>query len=434
MNQRLFVRIFCFVIVAFAAFTVSGSAQKPGSTVPRQERLLNGMKVLIWNQPAAGQVTVKLRIHSGSAFDPQGREGVMKLLAESIFPNEAAREFFKDDLGGGLEIVSNYDYIQINASSRTDEYLTMLETIAQAVSNPTIDKETTAALKTELTARLKARETDPAYAADLAVARRLFGNFPYGRPQLGTTESLAKIDFADLLFAKERLFSADNATLTIIGNVNGDTAFRAARRYFGAWLKSDKKIPSTFRQPDVPDTSLQIINAVDESGSSEARHAIRGFARADRDYYASEILTSILDQRLKALIKSDSRVSAFVRNEAHALPGAIVFGLSNPSTETKASIYQGKPIIDANSLVSKLLAASISSDEFQMAKTAVLSAKNVEPLDEHYLDIDTFKLNTAENEGKIIDALTPADIQSLTVKLRGLPSANVWLFKSVETK
>ena len=39
-----------------------------------------------------------------------------------------------------LEVVTNYDYIQINASSKPESFLTMLETLASAVSNPTIDK------------------------------------------------------------------------------------------------------------------------------------------------------------------------------------------------------------------------------------------------------------------------------------------------------
>ena len=71
----------------------------------------------------------------------------MRLLANSIFPTPASREFFKEDLGGSLEIISNYDYIQINGTAKPSEFLTLLETVSQAVANPTIDKETTASLK-----------------------------------------------------------------------------------------------------------------------------------------------------------------------------------------------------------------------------------------------------------------------------------------------
>ena len=74
---------------------------------PKQEKLLNGLKVLMWNDAKADSVSVRVRVHSGSAFDPQGKEGVMQLLADSLFPNEAAREFFEEDLGGSLEVVTS---------------------------------------------------------------------------------------------------------------------------------------------------------------------------------------------------------------------------------------------------------------------------------------------------------------------------------------
>ncbi len=101
---------------------------------PREEKLLNGLKILIWNQPNAEKTSVKLRVHSGSMFDLQNKEGTMALLGEILFPNETVKEFFREDLGGSLEITSNYDYIQINATSSSDQFLTMLETLAGVVN------------------------------------------------------------------------------------------------------------------------------------------------------------------------------------------------------------------------------------------------------------------------------------------------------------
>ena len=86
---------------------------------PREEKLLNGLKLLMFDAPSDNKVTLKVRIHAGSAFDPQGKEGVMKLLATNFFPNPEIKEFFTDQLGGSIEVESNYDYIQITA--RSDE-------------------------------------------------------------------------------------------------------------------------------------------------------------------------------------------------------------------------------------------------------------------------------------------------------------------------
>ena len=256
-NKNLLQKIaFASVIAAILVFSaaMSAFAQAP-LRAPKQEKLLNGLKVLMWSDAQADKVSVKIRIHAGSAFDPQGKEGAMQLLADDLFPNDASREFFAEDLGGGLEVVTTYDFIQINAWSKPESFLTMLETLAAAVSNPAIDKDTTAKLRTALFAKLKVSESDPGYVADQAVAKRLFGTFPYGRPQRGSTTSVQKIDFADLIYAKQRFLTSDNATIAITGNFERDLGYRAVRRYFGSWLKSDKRVPATFRQPDSPDTS-----------------------------------------------------------------------------------------------------------------------------------------------------------------------------------
>src|SRR5215210_8241103 len=125
------ITLFVLILFLFAGFSFAQRADL--QSAPKQEKLLNGLKLLMWNQPDAEKATVKLRIHSGSAFDPKDKEGVMALLADILFPGEQIKEFFAEDLGGKLEVTSNYDYIQITATGNNDQILTILETIAPAV-------------------------------------------------------------------------------------------------------------------------------------------------------------------------------------------------------------------------------------------------------------------------------------------------------------
>ncbi|HMT09157.1 MAG TPA: insulinase family protein, partial [Pyrinomonadaceae bacterium] len=261
----------------FASVTAFSQAK------PREERLLNGLKLLMWRDSSATDATVRIRIHSGAAFDPQGKEGVMRLLADNIFPTEATREFFSEELGGGLTVTTNYDYIEINARGRSDALLTMIETLSAAVANPTIDKPTTAKLKENLAKTAKDFENDPSYVASLAANKRLFGTFPYGRPMYGSSESIAKIDFADLIDAKLKFLTADNATVAVSGNFDPSFAYKAVRRLFGAWLKSDRRVPSTFRQPDDPPAGMLTLPSP-VSDKSAIRFAARGVSRADSNF------------------------------------------------------------------------------------------------------------------------------------------------------
>src|SRR5260221_9837605 len=97
-NWNLVTIFFLFILIV--GICPQASIAQQSIPAPRQEKLLNGLKILMWSDAKANNVSVKIRIRAGSAFDPQGREGVMQMLADNIFPTETTREFFKDDLGG----------------------------------------------------------------------------------------------------------------------------------------------------------------------------------------------------------------------------------------------------------------------------------------------------------------------------------------------
>lgn len=400
MKLRSIFHKFALAALCVVVLTIPALSQKPGSSIPRQEKLLNGLKVLMWSDPAAPDVRVSIRIHSGSSFDPQGKEGVMKLLAENLFPTAESRDFFSEDLGGGLELISNYDYIQINGTARSSEFLTLLETLAQAVSTPTIDKETTTSLIRALGEKIAVLERDPAYIAEQAAAKRLFGTFPYGRPQFGTKESLQRIDHADLIFAKERFLTADNATVAISGNFNSDLGFRAARRYFGAWLKSDKKVPSTFKQPDDPDTKQ--LEIAFNGDSQRTAFALRGLSRSDPDYAAGVVLEKILKSRAE---KAAGGIT--VIHEARVLPGVLMI-TANGSTGFPFAIFNER----------------VTDAEFTKARAEVSAELEKRSVVDRWLDADTYKTSVAA-DAAAFQKLGPADVQRVLDRLAKNPIASV---------
>ncbi len=436
MNFSFYTKKITVFAITLLFATVSAFPQNANIKTPRQEKLLNGLKVLMWSDPNTPNVSVKIRFHSGSAFDPQDKEGLMQILAENLFPNESVREFFNDDLGGSLEVLTNYDYIQINATSKSDEFLNLLETLANAVANPTIDKEITAKLKAKQLEKVNALEKNPAYVADQATAKRLLGSFPYGRKQAGTPESVQKIDFADLIFAKERFLTADNATVTITGNFKTDLAFRAARRYFGAWIKSDKRVPSTFRQPDEPDTKPFGVK-LSSVGDSEVRYALRGLARNDKYFAASMVLTQILNQRLQNFAPKQSASNIFVRQDERILPGVIVFGYkASPQPVVAMPIDSAsggeKPTNLPQNTASLLLSQPIKNEEFNKARAEVLADLNKKPIADWWLDVDTFKVSSVTDEANIFETVTQTDVQRVAEKLYKNPVVSVSLIQTGE--
>lgn len=406
------------LILAFVSTTVF--AQR-SAREPKQEKLLNGLRVLMFQDATRQDVELKLRVHSGSAFDPQKKEGVMKMLAEMIFPSEVARDYFREDLGGGFKIESNYDYIQITASSKPDTYLKLLETIAGAVANPTIDKETTDAVRSAVLSEVNRSLNDPAYVADGAASERLLGTFPYGRPENGTPESLAKIDFADIKFAYDRFFGADNSTITISGNFDPNNTYRAVRRYFGAWLKSDRRVPPTFRQPDDPPAAIYTV-ASPEEGRSEIRFAVRGFARSDADAAAAAVLARIYNERLRAKAPADKRESVKAVHHPHVLPGVFLFGFSDIRSD---SVPANGEKIEATDILMQVLNEKVNDAEFRSARDAVQASYAATDTATLWLDADTFRIGSVKADQSAFQNVTIADVQRVADKIKTAPMATV---------
>src|SRR4029450_13836991 len=88
--------------VMLAFLCVAGPAVVHGQAfaAPERESLLNGLRILYWQQPGNPTVVLKLRIHSGAAFDLADKAGMMALLGDALFPDQTIREYVTDELGG----------------------------------------------------------------------------------------------------------------------------------------------------------------------------------------------------------------------------------------------------------------------------------------------------------------------------------------------
>jgi predicted Zn-dependent peptidase len=414
------------IFTSFFLFLTSISfAQQP----TKQEKLLNGLKLLIWSDEKASSVNLKLRIHKGAAFDLKDKAGMMSLLADILFPDEQAKRLFREELGGNLSVQVDYDYVQIEASSKPEDLLTLLEAVASAVSNPPITKDNFKKVLDAKIERLKDLEQDDEYRADVAVRQRLFGSFPYGRPIEGSNESLRKIELADLIFAKDRYLTADNATLVIYGKLSPDFTYMAVRRIFGSWKKSEKPIPATFRQPDEPDTSLLLLNSKADN-LIEARSAVRGIARNDRNYFATEILAKILSQRI---ISQPARINkAVVINQANFLPGILVARLSMPRVSVSIGTSNMNPATENSRTefsLTELLRKDATQEEFEKAKSEVLKDFNSRSIYDLWLDVDTYGLISLKDEVNKINSVSLRDVNLTLQDLRKRPVVNVVLTK-----
>jgi zinc protease len=339
----------------------------------------------------------------------------MALLGDALFPETSTREFFVEELGGRLDVTTDYDSLTVTMTARASEFERLVELLRTAVINTQLSAEGVGKLR-EARARV-IRETgiSPALIADRAIAVRLFGQYPYGRPSGGAVETLARIDRADLMLARERFLNPNNATIAVIGGVDAARALRALRQLLGSWRKSDTVIPSTFRQPDAPDARTLLID-LPGAETVEVRLATRGLARSDSDYAAAALLALLARDRWQSVLPELSKSAFFVRHEAHTLPGMFVMGAAiRPASASSA-------LEAARNVLRSLVTTPATPVEMERLKSEAIAALNKqaerpEAIADLWLDSETFKLNSIEDQARVINRLTPIDVQGTAARL-----------------
>lgn len=381
---------------------------------PEREQLLNGLNLLIWPQPGSPELVVKVRIHSGSAFDLSGRAGQMSLLGDLLFPDAATVDYFTDELGGKLDVSVNYDSMTITMVGKAAELEQVISVLRNAILSTQFTPELVTRIRDARIKSLRDATVSPATVADRAIAARLFGDFPYGRRPGGTPEDLARVDRADLMLARERFLTSNNATLAIVGGVTRARAFRTVRQLLGPWHKSDKIVPTTFTQPTAPDPRTLIINA--PGPTSEIRFATRGVARSDADFHASLIAARLAQHRWVGMAAELANQPVFVRSDAHVLPGVFVMGAAVNTDKA------GDALANARKVLESLMSTPATVAELDRARTEVVNeltaaSSTSEQIPDPWLDAATYRLNAVQDQPALLRSVTAADIQRVANRL-----------------
>ncbi|HEV7746749.1 MAG TPA: insulinase family protein [Pyrinomonadaceae bacterium] len=388
------------------------SAQVPME--PGHARLLNGLRVMVWSRPGDQDVLIKLRVHSGAAFDLAGKTGSMALLGDILFPDPSSREYFKD-MQGQLNVNTDYDSLTITMQGRAQEFERIVEILRTAIVTTQLTPENFAKVREGRIKVLKDTAISPTMLADRAIATRLFGDFPYGRPSGGTVESLERIEKADLMLARERFLNPNNATLTVIGGVENNRAMRVLRQLIGVWRKSEEVVPATFKQPSAPDARTLLINAPADQ-SAEIRLAVRGVSREDADAPAAAVLAILARQRWTKLLPELGRSPMYVRHNAFALPGIFVMGASVDS------VLAGKALASAKETLQSLASSPVTGAELEQARNELIiqstnSLAKPDGIADAWLDGDTYALASVAERMRVLSGVTAGDLQRVATRL-----------------
>ena len=324
-------------------------SQREAKFPPYQVKTLgNGMQVVTVSHHEQPAVSVRLLVRAGAVHNPAGKPGVASMVAALLDQGTTTKSAAQiadqiDYIGGALGTGAGSDLSFVNAVVMKDSFDVAMDLMADIVRNPAFAPEELERQKQQALSSLQVSRTDSAYVASSVFDRLVFGFHPYGQPNTGTPETLARITRADLQAFHKAWFVPNNMLLAIVGDVTTEEALATAERVFGKWARVDLPVMTV---PEPPPSTRRVI-VVDMPGSvqTEVRVGQIGIPRKHADYLPMDLAIRILGgegaNRLHRVLRSERGLTygAQAESEMMKLSGNFV-AETNTKTSTTGDVLR----------------------------------------------------------------------------------------------
>lgn len=168
---------------------------------------------------------------------------------------------------------------------------TALDLLADILQHSSLAEDALEREKRLVALEIERRLGNPSEVASDLLYGTLFEGHPLGRPIVGNPESIAALDRAELLDARDRYYVASNLVLAVVGRVRAEDVLTRVEQHFGAMAPGGRNWPEA-----APD-GLAGVKAVEErAGRQQAivQLAVRGPAAGHPDRYPFMVLDDVL--------------------------------------------------------------------------------------------------------------------------------------------
>ncbi len=285
-------------LICLVVFSSGLYAANPKALVPIHEwQTSNGVRVLwvsLSEQPIAD---IQVMFHAGSAEDA-ARFGLANLTANLLA--EGTTTLSADTIAARFDTVSalygaaasrDAAILSLRSLSQDNDLTPALNTLASIINEPSFPPKAVARLKNESVQAIASDEQSPDGMASRVFYKNLYGDHPYAHSTLGDKNTVQAIQRKDVENFYKRYYTASNAVLVIVGDVDEAKVHSIAERLVGSLPKGQKA--ATIPTP-TPLTAPKDITVAFPTTQTSVRMGTIGIARGDPDFYALSVGNYIL--------------------------------------------------------------------------------------------------------------------------------------------
>jgi predicted Zn-dependent peptidase len=274
-------------------------ADKP-LPVPKIARktLANGLEVWVVPRTGLPRVDFVLAVRgAGYAADDAQHPAFASLLANLLNEGTAKRSSravaeAAQGMGGSVGAGTSNDGITVYGNALASNAAPMAALLAEVAREPSFPDAEVQLAKINALQALKAAEARPAFRAERAVSRVVYGDHPYGRTT-ATAEAITSVDAALLRAEHAKRFRPERSLLVITGRIKEADAMKLAEAAFGSWKSTGPALPDTpAAAAAMPPQRLLLERA--GSVQSTLRLGRPGAAASVEDYVPLRLASTIL--------------------------------------------------------------------------------------------------------------------------------------------
>jgi len=261
--------------------------------------LPNGLEIAVVEMHKVPVVDVTIQFAAGSARDPAELPGLATFTANMLQQGAGTRGALDiaDEtafLGASLNTGAGYDAATAQLHVPKRRLGPALDLLADVVLRPTFPDSEITRQRDLRRAQILQQRDQPVAMANVAFSAIVFGpDHPYGRPQSGTESSTAALSRDRVVQFYQANYRPNTARMLIVGDVTLREAVDEVTKRFGDWTRGEATaVPAA--QPAAP--SARTIYLVDKPGAAQSvfRIGLVGVSRSTPDYFALEVLNTIL--------------------------------------------------------------------------------------------------------------------------------------------
>jgi predicted Zn-dependent peptidase len=353
-----------------------GAAAESGVTLPAVTRveLDNGAVLLLSEKHDVPLVGVEVMIRGGADSDPETMAGLSALLAGLLGKGAGDRDAaaFAESVasvGATLGAAGGREAITVSGEFMSRDIDLMVELLADMLQRPTLTSVEFEKLRDRSINFIRAAK-DSSLGAILPYygAAFLFGEHVYGRPEIGSESSLARIGHRDLLMHYRDHVGADRLIIAVVGAFDSGELQAKLSDAFGGWAPAEAELAAV---PAAERQAGRRVLLIDKPGATQTYFWLANVGVAvDYPRRAELVLANtVFGGRFTSMLNSALRVESGLSYGARSI-------LTQPARPGSVAIYSFTETASTREAIDVALAQLRALRTDGIAAATLASAKN----------------------------------------------------------